>query len=652
MTTPAAVPPPVESSNADEVIAALGALLIAGTTVAAVKTLLGTLDGVAAATGRLIFTQRKLAKLLGKKVADPGENAAVPARIRHAAAQEQAKARAAYIVRAVLRLAAAYATKDAAVIAAAHAQEDQYLAAHGKAAAERQTATNDLIKAVGKTKPDSDGRLLMGWYAEQFPCPTCLLADGTNFDALDPPAIGWPGWAHPHCYCSAGAPHATEVMVDDVVSRRAEMPAEIAGLQLAPETRASGLQATKNGRKLWKWLTSAEGTAHFAGSEHPWQALVDFLISKGVSPEKAKGEATNIMMATAAGKALFAKGHKGKGKKRSSEMKIETRTAEIVEVRGPGTAKPDARPGFTAKLVSYGVPDTYRTSWQRGVFAAALETRSARGASIPVVWDHNWADPVGQVVSYRDEQDGFYGDVEYDDFEAVPRAKQAYAQMQPNPTTGKPTMGQFSFAFVRGEEEEDTEHRGVMRQTSVRDVQEFSIVLNGSVPGTGVQQMRAAGRVDARTAADLIARVTSGELDATDALIELRTAAGQVPAAQFEFRALGDSEPTIKPLDVLAQVDTALVGVAEALDKGEVEAARRFFSTAASRISELQYVLAMVPGVEGYGETYSWRALEQGEQRTEEKPVDIEPEPFPELHSPDFRPGGRGLRFTANRMIR
>lgn len=552
MTAPAAVPPPVESSNADEVIAALGALLIAGATVAAVKSLLGTLQGVAAATGRLIFTQRKLSKLIGKKVTDPGQNAAVPARIRHVAAQEQAKARAAYIVRATLRLAAAHATKDAAVIAAAQVQEDAYLAAHGKAAAERQTAVNDLIKAIGKQKPDGEGRLLMGWYAEEFPCPTCLLADGTNFNAFDPPAIGWPGWAHPHCGCSAGAPHSTDLLTDDVITKRSE-----------------------------------------------------------------------------------------------NMTKTEVRTAEIVEVRGPGTAKPDARPGFTAKLVSYGVPDTYRTSWQRGVFAAALEIRSARGASIPVVWDHNWADPVGQVVAYRDEKDGFYGDVEFDDFEAVPRAKQAYAQMQPNPTTGKPTMGQFSFAFVRGEEEEDTEHRGVMRQTSVKDVQEFSIVLNGSVPGTRVTATRAAGRVDARTAASLIERVTAGELELTDALIELRTAAGSVPEAQFEFRALGDGEPVIQPLDVLAQVDTALVGVAEALDKGEVEAARRFFSTAASRISELQYVLAMVPGVEGYGESYSWRAIEQGETRTEEKPVDVEPEPFPELGSravPAWRPGEPGLR--------
>jgi HK97 family phage prohead protease len=619
MTTPAAAPPPVESSNADEVIAALGALLIAGTAAAAVIKLLGTLQGVTKAVVPALFTARKLGKLLGKKLTDPGQKAVTSAQIRYVAAQQQAMARAAYIVRATQRLAPAYATKDPAVIAAAQQREDTFAVAHAKAAADRQTAVNNLIKAVGKTKPDSDGRILMGWYAEPFPCPTCLLADGCDFDVLDPPSIGWPGWVHPHCHCTAGPPHGG-VLVDDVVTRT-EVPEEIRSLALSTEERASGLQATKNGRKLWKWLTSAEGTAHFAGSPHPWQALVDFLISKGVPAGQAKGEATNIMMATAAGKALFAKGHKGK--KKRGAMTTEIRTAQITEIRGPGTAKPDARPGFTAKLVAYDVPDSYRTSWAPGVFTRALEQRSGDGRSIPVVWDHNWSDPVGQVVAYRDQADGFYGDVEFDDFDAVPRAKQAYAQMQPNPTTGKATMGQFSFAFVRGEEIEDPGHRGVMRQTSVDAVQEFSIVLNGSVPGTGVKAVRSAQTIDATTAAELVRKVDAGELDLTDALVELRGASKGPAAAAFEFRALtADGMPQVAdPGAVLSAVDAALAGVAEQLDKGEVEASRRFFSQAASRLSELQYLLGMTPTVDGYGESYAWRAIDGAttEQRSEGK---------------------------------
>jgi phage head maturation protease len=648
MTTPAAIPPPVESSNTDEVIVALGALLLAGATVAAATKVLGTLAGVGAKLAGAVFKDRKLSKLLGKKVTKPGQNAATSALIRHAAAERQTAARAAYMVSAVLRLVPAHATGDPAVIAAANAREDTFAVAHAKAAAHRQAATNALIQAVGKRRPDKDGRLLMGWYLDDGAnnCATCLAADGTNFDALDPPIIGWPGHVHPHCYCEAGAPHPTEVMVDDVVTQRAELPPEVRAIELEPEARASGLQATASGRKLWKWLTGAGGLSKFAGSPHPWQALVDFLVSKGVPPGVAKGEATNIMQASAAGKALFAKGHKGKHKKRSSDMKTETRAAVITEVRGPGTAKPDDPPGFTARMVPYGVPDSYRTSWRQGVFGPALEKRSAAGHAIPVVWNHDPGDPVGQVVNYRDEADAFYADVEFDDLDAVPRARQAHAQLRANAKTGKPTMGQFSFAFVRGQEQEDPEHRGVMQQTEVDAVQEFSIVLNGAVPGTSVTATRAAGRVDARTAADLIERFGRGEVDLTSALVELRSAAAPSTTPQFEVRALGDAQPTIAPLDVLAEVDTALVGLAEQLDKGEVEAARKFFSKAAGRLSELQYVLGLVPGVEGYGETYAWRELQAGERRaagdeTQGASVD-EDDPFAGLGEHRAVPGYRG----------
>jgi phage head maturation protease len=667
MTTPAAVPPPVESSNADEVIAALGALLIAGATVAAAKTLLGTLKGIAAPLVATIFTQRKLSGLLGKKLTAPGQKAAVSARLRDVAAREQARARAAYIVRCLQRLAPAYATKDPAIIAAARKREDAYLAAQGRAAADRQAALNGLIKAAGKRAPDAAGRLLLGWYLDDAAnnCAACIAADGCNFDALDPPAIGWPGWVHPHCYCEAGAPHPTEVMVDDVVTQRAELPAEFRDFQLEPKYRASGLQATANGRKLWKWLTSAAGTAHFAGSPHPWQALVDFLISKGVSPGQAKGEATNIMMATAAGKALFAAGHKG-SKKRSDTMTTETRAAVITEVRGPGTAKPDEPPGFTARMVPYGVPDSYRTSWRQGVFGPALEKRAAAGHSMPVVWNHDPGDPIGQVVAHRDEPDAFYADVEFDDLDAVPRAKQAHAQLRANAKTGKPTMGQFSFAFVRGEEEEDPQHRGVMLQTEVRAMHEFSVVLNGAVPGSGVVSTRTAGpagMVDARTAADLFAKVAAGSLDLTDALLELRGATtSAAPAAKFEIRAVGDpdaGDAGDDPMAVLASVDAAMKTAAAGMDVEDVDEAKQFFSAAYSRLCDFMYLVGAVPGATFDGTTNaagnrpmgsSYYSAPVGEQRAE---AQEEEDPFVGLETGRrFTPPSLSAGLRSNRTTR
>ena len=74
----------------------------------------------------------------------------------------------------------------------------------------------------------------------------------------------------------------------------------------------SGLQTSPQGRKLWKWLTGPEGFAMYSASPHPWTRLRDFLIEHGVSPAQADGEATNIMLASAAGRALFDLHHKGK----------------------------------------------------------------------------------------------------------------------------------------------------------------------------------------------------------------------------------------------------------------------------------------------------------------------------------------------------
>lgn len=516
MTAPK--PPPPVGANAADVTTEVTAALLAAGAAATVSAALAGITGVTAAVMKKIFTERKFGAFITdalKAVPAPAPegNAAegVSESVQRLAGEEQARARAAYLVTATIRLAKAYATGDLDTVTKAKAREDKLLTAHKDAVAHRDEQLKQLADAVAGTEPDADGRVLMGWYGDDNPnqCARCAAADGRNFDALAPPPIGWPGWVHPHCFCEAGPPHKSAKLVDDIDPK---------------------LRTQLDGR---------------------------------------------------------------------STMKVETRAAKIIEIRGPGTEQPTAKPGFTAKLVSYGVPDSYRTSWTKGVFTRALEARAGDGHAIPVVWNHDWADPVGQVVSYRDESDGFYGDVEFDDFDAVPRARQAHAQLRSG------TMGQFSFAFGRGEEEEDGEHRGVMKQTSVAAVQEFSIVLNGAVPGTGVQSVRSA-QIDLDAVTDVFARHAKGELDTVHALAEIRSAETR-SAATFEIRALdGTQTDGVDPLGVLAAVDAAMSGVADQLAKEDVEAARRYFSQAASRLSELQYLLGMVPTVDS-GPFGDWR---------------------------------------------
>ncbi|MFD4196626.1 HK97 family phage prohead protease [Amycolatopsis thermoflava] len=67
------------------------------------------------------------------------------------------------------------------------------------------------------------------------------------------------------------------------------------------------------GSPLWKYWTGPEGFARYAGAPDPWTTLRNALLSEGVPASMANGLATNIMLATPAGRALYAKHHGGKG---------------------------------------------------------------------------------------------------------------------------------------------------------------------------------------------------------------------------------------------------------------------------------------------------------------------------------------------------
>lgn len=559
MTAPAQ---PV-GDNAAAVTAAVEAALASGATAAAVTAAVGGLAGVSKAMLAAIFRKNGFAKYVkdaladaarASKIRDPSERA-----VWNLAVKDQARIRGAYLVTAVVRLAKAYATKDPETIKAAEAREAKLYKAHAAAVKHREDQTGFVARAVKGQKPDKQGRILLGWHADdnKNQCARCAAADGKNFDALDPPPIGWPGWVHPHCYCKPGPVFPGGGSVDDVDP------------DLREQRDTSGLQFGR-GSKLWRYWTTGKGTARYLGSPHPWtalrDALRDALLKEGVPAGQADGLATNIMLATPAGRAAF-KAHHG-GKKRSENVS-ETRSADagkaILEYRAPSADKPDQPYGFTARAVNYGVADSYNTSWQRGVFAESLEKRLP-----PVVWGHDRNDPIGRVVGYRDNADGLDIDVELDDFDAVPRAKQAYAQLKSG------TMDQFSFAFKRAEHEPDPQIRGCTRITKA-GVDEFSVVLVGAVPGTHVTGIRSA------------------------------------PQPVLEFRDVNGGPGEADPMATLSAVDAALGGLAQELDAGDVQAARNFFSDAYSRLADLLYLLGRTPTAPDYSS--GMYAADEGETR-------------------------------------
>lgn len=222
-------------------------------------------------------------------------------------------------------------------------------------------------------------------------------------------------------------------------------------------------------------------------------------------------------------------------------MTRETRAGKVGEIR----TGDDGRHYFTARICNYGVPDTYRTSWAPGVFADSLKRKLPTA-----VFAHQWDRPIGKVVSYEEHSDGLDVTVRMSDLDANPDAKRMYHHLKDR------EIEEFSFAFVRSGEEPDPVHAGVVRITQA-SLDEVSPVLVGSVPGTKTLSVRSGESVPKDTAADLLVKFSTGEIDLAEALTALKqTSTGEgapppdptdVPPPDGDPKPGNDPEPLPQP---------------------------------------------------------------------------------------------------------
>lgn len=118
--------------------------------------------------------------------------------------------RAAFIINALRRIAAAPDWKTALK------REIGFWKAHTRASTRRMTVAR-RIDASRKLYGD-----MLGWYAtmDERTSSECRAADHRNFEALQPPVIGFPGSVHPHCRCLPGPPIPGAKMVNDSLTVR------------------------------------------------------------------------------------------------------------------------------------------------------------------------------------------------------------------------------------------------------------------------------------------------------------------------------------------------------------------------------------------------------------------------------------------------
>lgn len=73
-------------------------------------------------------------------------------------------------------------------------------------------------------------------------------------------------------------------------------------------------------------------------------------------------------------------------------------------------AAPDGEGRFSGYVSVFGTPDSYREVVAPGAFKASLAATTAAGRKIPMLWQHNMAEPIGHWDKLEEDEKGLYGE--------------------------------------------------------------------------------------------------------------------------------------------------------------------------------------------------------------------------------------------------
>jgi HK97 family phage prohead protease len=262
----------------------------------------------------------------------------------------------------------------------------------------------------------------------------------------------------------------------------------------------------------------------------------------------------------------------------------------MVEAEGASAGAPKR---LAARVLRYNVLDDYRTMFGVGCFTESLAERLPR-----ITWAHDWREPIGRWVDFADTEDQLDLIGELDDFEAVPRARQAYAQLRSG------TIDQFSVGFVplAGEDMDPKDvdgKEGVYRFTKCR-LDEAALVLVGAVPGTELLAVRQSARPEGEReriivrmacvpldmAQSVATQLGLGQISYDEAVNALTDAAMDMPEAPAEGD--GTGEGGIHVTINMSAEDAAAAAAAEAAAEAAAAEADAADAAAAQAAAEAQ----------------------------------------------------------------
>lgn len=206
-------------------------------------------------------------------------------------------------------------------------------------------------------------------------------------------------------------------------------------------------------------------------------------------------------------------------------MTIEHRRMRGVDIR----VSDDGPASVVLQLIVPNVVDDYGSVWGARSLDKGLETR------LPVLcWSHDWSDPLGSGVDWEGSDGGPRVKFMFDDFDAVPRARQAHAQLR----SGTISDCSIGFSRVKDGTLEPTEAQqrdlpGIREYMQEAVAEETSLVIRGAVPGAKVLAVRTmAGEqvtVSEEFVVGLARQVAAGEITQEEAAIAVGLAGGVAP---------------------------------------------------------------------------------------------------------------------------
>jgi HK97 family phage prohead protease len=130
-------------------------------------------------------------------------------------------------------------------------------------------------------------------------------------------------------------------------------------------------------------------------------------------------------------------------------------------------------------------------------------------------WSHDWSEPLGPAIDYASSDDGPQVRFAFSDFDAVPMARRAHAQVSDG-TIQDCSVGFWNAQRRDPTDEEVEQYPGIREVILKADLDEVSLVLRGAVPGAKVLAVRSA-KVAVDQAVELAKRVQDGELTSEQA---------------------------------------------------------------------------------------------------------------------------------------